>query len=274
MDISAGLAAPAPPPEGDLIPNGTGWRLSQGTVAERMHPRLWGLAMRSGVVLFGFGATQTTLLGIHSLLATTALSVAPLVLFMGALNVSVAIKLHPLRRAPRPPQLADCPPGTTVRLQGVVVSDATVPTLFRGAPAVLFKSVVGSGHQTQGIDFDLQLEGGERVRIAVRRAMLLDRPLRTREPPACGPVRVDWASEPGRPRLASDIFSAASLLSRIRAARPRYEAAIAPGDRIEVCGVLHQEPDPDARAPFSRQLPVRTVIRAGNELPLLVRRLG
>jgi hypothetical protein len=274
IDRSAGLAAPAPPAEGDLLPNGTGWRVGQGGRAERMHPRLWLLSVRAGA-LGGLGPTWASLLGIHhSFVIAMGLGLMPIGLLFGAVHLSAAIRLRPLRRAPRHFSVADCPSGTTVRIDGVVVSDATVPTLFAGAPAVLFTSVFGAGQQTQGIDFHLDLDGGERVRVAVRGAMLLDRPRRSRESPACGPVRVDWSTDHGRPRLTSDIFAGPSLRSRLFAWRRRYEAVIAPGDRVEVCGVLHHEPDPDARAPFARQMPTRAVIREGNKLPLLVRRLG
>jgi hypothetical protein len=274
MEVSAGLAAPVPPAQGDLVPNGTGWRISLGVPAQRLRPGLSRWAMRM-VMLSGMGPTWATLLGIRpSLLVTAALGVAPYALVQGLANLAAARSLRPLQRAPTPARLADCAPGSSIRLQGVVVSEATVPTLFRGTPAVLFKSKLGGAVQTQGIDFDLQLDGGERVRVSVREAMLDDRPTRVFGPPACGPVKALWWPDRGPPQLASDIFAGPSLVSRLLGLRRRYEASIGPGDRIEVYGVLHQEPDPDARAPFSRQIPTRAVIRAGTKLPLLVRRLG
>jgi hypothetical protein len=273
VEVSAGLAAPAPPYEGDLVPNGTGWRISQGTPAQRIHPRLWKWVLRMAP-LGGFGPFWANLLGLHhSVLAAALLGAAPFAVMHTVAHLSATLSLRTLLDAPSPPQLAECPSGTAVRLEGVVVSDETVSTLFRGAPAVLFKSVVGSAVQTQGIDFDLLLDGGERVRVSVREALLADRPERVFGPPACGPVKVVWWPERGHAQLASDIFAGPSLLGRLRDARRRKEAVIAPGDRIEVCGVVHHEPDPDARAPFSRQVPTRAVIRAG-KLPLLVRRLG
>jgi hypothetical protein len=273
VEVSAGLAAPAPPPEGDLVPNGTGWRLSQGNAAQRIHPRLWRWVFRMAW-LGSFGPFWATLLGLpHSFIATLLLGVAPFGVLHTGTHLSARRALRTLERAPSPTRIVDAPSGSSVRLEGMVVSEATVPTLFRGIPAVLFKSRLGGAVQTQGIDFDLRLDGGERVRVSVRDALVGDRPERAPGPPACGPVKVVWGPERGQAQLASDIFAGPSLLGRLRDARRRYEAVIAPGDRIEVCGVLHHEPDPDARAPFSRQMPTRAVIRAG-KLPLLVRRLG
>jgi hypothetical protein len=171
-------------------------------------------------------------------------------------------------------ELEDCPNGATVRVAGVISSEATVPSLFRAQPSVLFKSAIRSAEQTQGIDFALDLDNGQRVRICVRRALLVDRPLRTREPPACGPVSVDhWSDGRGGFSLKSDMFTGPSWWARLFGPARRYEASVGPGDRVEVCGVLHHEPAPDDLGPFARQMPIRAVLRAPARYPLLVRRL-
>jgi len=274
MEKTAGLAAPPAPPEGDLIPNGTGWRLGEGGPLKRIHPRLWKWALRSAA-LTGFGPTWAILLNVqHSFLASISLGVLPFALMYGSFSLLATMKLRALMRAPTRANLAEGQPGETVRLEGVVAPGPSVPTLFRGRPAVLFMSAAGAVQQSQGIDFDLDMAGGQRVRVSVRRALLLDRLTRTREPPACGPISVDLSPEPGGNRLTSNLLNDPSPLSYLFGEGRRYEASIGPGDRVEVCGVLHHEPDPDARAPFARQIPIRTVIRAGSKQPLLVRRLG
>jgi hypothetical protein len=272
MELTRGLVAPVAPPAGDLVPNGTGWRVGEGSLGFRLYPRLSRWAWHSGVFA-GFGPTWATLLGIHhSYAAMLALGVLPTAVFLGSVQLAVGVRARRLWRAPRPARLEDCPSGTSVRVTGVVSSGTTVPTLFRGEPSVLFKSVVGLAQQTQGIDFELDLENGQRARVCVRGAALVDRARRTREPPACGPVSIDHWSDRGRPRLKSDLFTGPSLWARLTGASRRYEASVGPGDRVEVCGVLHHEPDPDVLAPFARQMPVRAVLRAGDQHPLLVRR--
>ena len=273
MDLTRGLVAPVAPPDGHLVPNGTGWRVGEGRLSVRLYPRLSTWAMRSGA-FSGMGFTWANLLGIHNSAAlAVVLGVLPIAAFVGSIRLTAGMVARRLWRAPRPARLEECPTGTAVRLAGVISSQATVPTLFRAKPAVLFKSVVGFAEQTQGIDFALDLEDGQRVRICVRRALLVDRARRTREPPACGPVSVDHWSERHRFRLKSDLFSGPSLWARLFGAARRYEASVGPGDRVEVCGVLHHEPAPDDRAPFARQMPVRVVLRAPAKYPLLVRRL-
>jgi hypothetical protein len=272
MEWTRGLVAPAAPADGDLIHNGTGWRVGDGGPAQRLHPRLWWWATRSGC-LAGLGYTWAFLLGIPgSIVASMLLGIAPYALSIGALRLFAAVELRSLKQAPRPERLSDCPSGSKVRVAGVIAPTRTVPTLFRGQPAVLFKSVIAEVQQTQGIDFDLDLDDGQRVRISVRGALLLDRARRTREPPACGPVSVDRC-ERRRLALSSQLLSGPSLTARLFGGRRRYEASVAPGDRVEVCGVLHHEPAPDALGPFARQMPTRAVLRAGPRLPLLVRRL-
>jgi hypothetical protein len=272
MDRTRALVAPEAPLEGDLIPNGTGWRIGEGSLALRLYPRLWTWALSSGAFA-GFGPTWANLLGVsHSLALAVLLGLVPPTLFAGVVRGAVAVVERRLWSAPRVERLLDCPSGTLVRVAGVIASGAVVPTLFRATPSVLFKSAVGLAEQTQGIDFELDVEDGQRAHVCVRRAVLLDRARRTREAPACGPVSVDSWSERRRSKLKSDLFTGPSLWRRIIGPGRRYEASVGPGDRVEICGVLHHEPAPDALAPFARQMPVRAALRAG-KYPLLVRSL-
>jgi len=122
--------------------------------------------------------------------------------------------------------------------------------------------------ETRGIDFLLELAGGQRMKVCVRGAILLDPPRRTRDPPACGPVSVeimpDGSNLPSR--LRSD---------RLRWPRrwppARYEASVGPGDLVEVCGLIHHEHSLDATGAFDRHIAVEPVLRAGVSTPLLVR---
>ena len=178
-----------------------------------------------------------------------------------------------LARAVRPGCLAEIEPGRLVRLTGVIAPQPTVPTLFRGIPAVLFRNRLGGADETRGIDFLLDVDGGGQATICVRQALFLDRPTRTREPPACGPVGIEAFGEGRRHRLRSVLVIEPSLFLRL--SRPaRHESAVAPGDRIEVFGFLHQEAAPDTAGAFDRHVPVRFAVRAGAQLPLVVRRIA
>jgi hypothetical protein len=268
MQLSQGLGAPAAPPEGDLVPNGTGWRVGEGGPTLRLYPRALRGALWTGAILCYGNWAMALGLAPSSFLLVMLANLLPLAALVGAVRVATGVTLRRLARAPAVERLADCASGAAVRVTGVVADGPTVRTLFRGSPAVLFKSAVPMAQQTQGIDFDLDLESGERARISVRRAMLLDPGRRTHEPPACGPVGVDGN------RLTSLIFRPPSLLARLLGRARHYEVSVAPGDRIEVCGVLHHEPAPEALAPFAREMPTRAVVRAPRGKPLLVRRVG
>ena len=156
---------------------------------------------------------------------------------------------------------------TVVRVTGTIGSQATVPTLFRGVPAVLFRNRLADAEETRGQDFLLDLDQGEQAKVAARRAFLLDPPTRTDEPPACGPVcayRVDRRFE-----LRSDMFERSWFRSRYR----RYESSVGPGDRVEVCGIVEHVLDPTMESPSQRQPPMRPVLMANEKTPLLVRQV-
>jgi hypothetical protein len=171
-------------------------------------------------------------------------------------------------RAARPARL-DQATSRLVCLTGVVRAEEPVATLFRGVPAVLFRNCIGGADEVRGIDFDLQLDSDERVRICVRRAVLVDPPTRTQEPPACGPVYAAPTAEGFGARLCSALLVEPSPLLRTLGAR--HESSVGPGDRVEIAGVLHHELAPESAAPFARSLPTRFALRAG-QAPLMVRR--
>lgn len=266
IDRTAGLLAPAARLEGELVPNGVGWRLGEGGPTRRLFPRLLRWSFWWGALGY-VGSNGASFLGLSPDLAFLV-GLLHFTAYLGAVRLAAELRVRRLWRAPRAERPSDWPSGTAVRLTGVVAPAATVPSLFRGTPAVLFKSATGFAQRTQGIDFDLDLEGGQRARICVRRALLVDRATRTSEPPACGPVTAH------EHRLASALFTGPSLWGRLFGPGRRYEAAVGPGDRVEVWGVLHHEPAPDALAPFARQMPTRPVLRAPTRGLLLVRRLG
>jgi hypothetical protein len=72
--------------------------------------------------------------------------------------------------AERVVSLDDAPSGTLVRVTGTIGPQATVPTLFRGVPAVLFRNRVASADETRGQDFLLDLDQGGQAKVAVRRS--------------------------------------------------------------------------------------------------------
>jgi hypothetical protein len=265
---TVGLLSPPAPPEGDLIPSATGWLIGRGPRREQLYPTFSRWADRS------FFATYGAIFAVNILGSHVSTLVGSLVLglpFLGSLAamaiVPPAMLRRQFKRARQVGSLGEVPRGTLVRVTGTIGSQATVPTLFRGVPAVLFRNRVASAEETRGQDFLLDLDQGEQAKVAARRAYLLDPPKRTDEPPACGPVcayRVDRHFE-----LRSDMFTRSWLRSRYR----RYESSVGPGDRVEVCGIVEHVLDPTMESPSQRQPPMRPVLMANEKTPLLVRQV-
>jgi hypothetical protein len=260
---AGGLAAPDPPTEGDLVPNGSGWLIGVGGRTRQLYPDLPRLFDRP--FLLGYPLVWAAFFA-HTLLGRLCWIIGAHVPIAGAFLIPYMRLRRQLRRAHLASGLAEMPAGTLVRVVGTVAPQATVRTLFRGVPAVLFRNRITVADETRGLDFLLDLDGGERVKVVVRRAFLLESPTRTREPPDCGPVSAHSVDR--RWVLRSDLFQDPGRDSLAR----RYESSIGPGDRIEVCGVVCQIRAPDLEGGLLRVPPMRHVLAAGEDLPLLVRR--
>jgi hypothetical protein len=264
MEQTMAIAARAAPAEGALDADGSGWLLGVGDPRRRLYPRLCRWVDRSAG-LSSLPACALTSLHLP-MLATISLSLMPFFLFFGASSLLPWSDVRrQLRRATKSSSLAEVPSGGLVRVTGVIAQQATVDTLFRGIPAVLFRSRVGAADETRGIDFFIDLDDGERVKVTARGALLLERPMRAREPPACGPVspcNVDGAHV-----IRSDLLRRPRLLRH-----RRYEAWVGPGHRVEICGVVDRELAPELPARSPRQAPTRQILRAGDGVHLLVRR--
>jgi hypothetical protein len=264
---AVGLNSPAAPPEGDLVPRATGWLIGTGPPRQQLYPVF---SRRSQVVL-GLMCLAVTVVQYAGLLESWLVGGlvfgAPLMGALTCLEIVPRARLRwQLEKARRVASLADAPRGTLVRVTGTIAQQATVPTLFRGVPAVLFRNRVSSGDQTRGQDFLVDLDQGEQAKVAARRAFLLDPPTRTREPPACGPVSEDQVD--GRVVLQPDLRFRRSL----RSGKRRYESSVGPGDRVEVCGIVEHVLDPALENPSPREPPLRAVLMADGKTPLLVRR--
>lgn len=259
LERTAGLLAPAAPSVGDLVPNQSGWLLGAGEPP--IQPRSKRAEWWSVLSLLPYVAA--------SLSRHPQLSV---LLVLGPLAVAVGITKFPrvrvkrqLERARQVFSLADVADGTLVRVSGTILPQPTVPTLFRGIPAVLFRNRMGAADETRGFDFFLGIDGGEQAKVAVRGGFLLETPTRTREPPACGPVSPDL--EGSGYVLRSGMLRRPLLVSRLFG---RYESSVGPGDRIEVCGVVRHALAPELRS--LREVPTRPVLGASDDTLLLVRR--
>jgi hypothetical protein len=266
---ASGLSAPVPSATGDLGPNGSGW-----LVNTRPLSRVYLRRYRAVLCCAGAGALITgwaDLLAQHHPSFLLTLVIGALIALAAGSGLAARLALqHALSRAVSPARLEEVAPGTLVRLTGIIAAQPSVPTLFRGVPAVLFRDCMGGADEVRGLDFDLILEGGQQARVCVRQAFLLDRPTRTSDPPACGPVYAEPSAEGFGAHLQSALRSEPVL--RFRTLGTLRESAVAPGDRVEVAGVLHHEPAPDATDPFARVFPTRFVLRAHVGQPLLVRR--
>ena len=268
------LNAPWAAPGVELVPNHTGWLLGVGSVWSHRTRRL--SAVMGG--LFGYLAAVSALNLVYGMHFHTG----PLLIATASTGVMTALlSLGPgrtLRRARRllvasePVHALDgVPPGRPVRLTGVVAEQPSVPALFSGRPAVLFRNRIADADEVRGIDFTLVLDNGQSVKVRVFDALLMDRPRRVRAPAACGPVSVQPSE--GKPmRLQSDLTTPPQLLYRVMEPR-RYESSIGPGDRVEVWGLLKQEAAPDGQAAPGRGVPMRTTVSAGPDLHLLVRKV-
>jgi hypothetical protein len=269
---AVGLSAPAAPPEGDLAPNGVGWVIGAGDLQQQVYPDLANRA-RWLPLFLPFALAVLGEISPSQGVYRSALIASCAVAWVG-LRAPWNRAKRQLRRASRVTRLDDVPDGSLVRVVGVIRPQATVPTLFAGVPAVLSRSRMGPAQETRGVDFVLELETGEQAKVAVRRSFLLDRPQRRREPPACGPVTTDTVDDVHV--LRSDMLRELGLSANSgpisgRSSR-RYESSVGPGDRVEVCGVVHHEVSADVVPRSSRQVPTRAVLSAGENIPLLVRR--
>jgi hypothetical protein len=274
LEQAARLDAPWAPPTTELAANGTGWLLAVGPTRQRLYPR-----MRPRVAsLAAFALVQTVapwLLLRYPDPRLYPVNAAVLLLCWAAY---VSMGTRPLRRqfaAAQRLHPGDArQTGQVVRVTGVVAQQPVVPTLFAGAPAVLFRNRAGRADETRGIDFSLDVDSGQRVKVLVHEAFLLERPRRFRGPPACGPVsdhRDDDDEGDRPPRLRSDLRHPPRVWYRLF--EPSlYESSIAPGDHIEVCGLVHHEADPAGDAGPSRGVPLQAVLSAGPGVRLLVRR--
>jgi hypothetical protein len=275
LDRTAGLTAPAPPPDGDLGPNGTGWLIAVNGTAERLLPAAARLVTSggplTGAVGFVLGAAANLAVAAPTPVLAAGCGVALPALSLAGFALTWRRRLgRQLATATLIRRIGDVPSGSLVRFEGVVAAGPTVPTLFRGEPAVLFRNRIGGADETRGIDFFVELEAGLRVRVAVRDAFLLDAPERAPSEPACGPVAAVRGDGP--PRIRSEILAGRRLWRRL-VPPALYESAVGPGTRVEICGVLERAPAPDGEAVPGRGTPLRAVVRARDEVKLLVRRL-
>ena len=271
-----GFMAPVPAEaEGEgqgnaLGANGTGWLIGIGGNAARSFPRAMAMAYRA-FPLCCLGPSLAQMFHLPGLPGALAAGFAPLLGFFAAAKLTADARLcRQMALTPPSPTLADPAPGTLVRVRGLIVDQPTIPSLFRGRPAVLTRNRVGPGEETRGIDFWLQDAAGQRLRVQVRGAFLLDRPTRLHDLPICDPVSCDWSNWTG-PRLRPHLPTARPLRHRLLPPR-LFESAVGPGDEIEVCGLVERETGPEGVARPGRGTPLYWALRGSARTPLLVRR--
>lgn len=149
--------------------------------------------------------------------------------------------------------------GDLVRLRGKVSASESFTSVVSGEAAVLATYEVRARDrkersrdfdEVRGIDFLVEIEGGESVRVAAREAFVTTSPSgRGRDPVI----------------LTNDLFLLGGAACR--------EVRIAPGDTVELIGILSREVDPLAERSNPRALPTQFVLRGTRRLPVLVRPL-
>jgi hypothetical protein len=292
---SAGLRAPGAPAEGALIPNGTGYLLSVGPVAQQLQPRAWAASRWLSLMALPVVAAMPFLLvpapyGLAGVAALVALSC-----WLPGAAVSALARARMMRRLERTPLwspnarmgvgvgvgagaraegsvgakpgLSMPPTGGLVRLRGTVAAQPTVSSLFTGQPVVMATSGCAGAVETRGIDFAVRLDGGQVVRVPAREALLLGRFQRVVGQPSCGPLALDLIG--GQRRLRSALLRADGWVGRLLGLAAR-ELTLSPGDPVELCGTVDLEPDPEAQRGFERSPAVRPVLRPFAGMPVLV----
>jgi hypothetical protein len=241
LSRAARIKTPAAPEDGPLAPTETGWLVTRGDLQARLWP--WA----SHAALAGTSAAAVLVLAVAKPLLRISLRQWPILAvavvgggFAAAYGLGRLLRKRKLERwrrsaVPYDPARA-IPERTRVHLVGRIADQPTFTTLFRGRPAVLVRNRVGGADETRGHDFQVELEGGARLTIEARGALLLA-PLERVSHPACGPVHpID--SRQGV-RIHSDFLMPAPFFSRWTRA---HEASIGPGDLVEVIGTLAHTP--------------------------------
>jgi hypothetical protein len=145
-------------------------------------------------------------------------------------------------------------PGSLVRVVGTVRAEQPFAAAVSGQPAVVVHYETRAPHQPprhqlRGIDFLLDVDASEAVRVAVKDCYFDDRPsLETSTPTD---LSVVGAADGGR----------------------YWEARLGPGDRVEALGVLVRQVDPALAGGPGRSPPLRLVIQASPRLPLFLRKV-
>lgn len=216
--------------------------------------------------------------------ATTSLTPEFLVWLYGAATLPVLAApvlaerrlRHLAARRPLLRSVAGLRRGEVAKLRGRVLAGPTFETVGLRRPAVL-ASYAGTVtyvtgritdgisrplHETRGLDFCVDLESGEKVVVRARDAYFLSQPPETR--------RLFWG------RKSQGLPTPLRRLARATEEGAVTEAifgesSIAPGDEVEVMGVIDHEVTPEAAA-AGRGARLQSVLRAGALTPLLVRR--
>jgi hypothetical protein len=276
MKRTAGLSAPRAPRQGDLEPNGTGWVIGLGSVRRRMFPRAAMAVDRSGLLApmapavshyLGFGNELLPFLGVMA--AVVAVPFAVLELWARLAGRRERARARSIDR----PDAVES--GSHVTFRATVCEQPTVPTLGGGAGSVLFRNRLLGTDETRGIDFWVELPGGQHVKVSARDAILLDHPAAIENPPACGPVWLGVAARGERvyTRLQPEPPPAPPRWHRLL--RPQLrESALLPGQSLQLWGILDREPAPDGERGPGRTTPLRTILRARKGVHLYLRSLS
>jgi hypothetical protein len=268
---SAGLRAPPAPEEGALVPNGTGYLVAAGPVSQRVYPRTAAAARVLSALSLPVVAAMPFLLvpAPYGALGVAALGALACWLPRALLDGITRSRLNHRLKMTWTSSAAAAGRGKLVRFAGVVADQATVPSLFNARPVVLATSDCAGVTETRGIDFDVQLASGARVRVSARDAVLLGRGQRVRGQPSCGPLTLTVAG--GAPRLHSALLSTDGWAARLLGMTAR-ELTLGPGDAVEICGALDFEPDPDTQSGFARGPAMRAVLRPWGGAPVIVQK--
>jgi hypothetical protein len=223
-------------------------------------------------------------LGIVAGVLTTAISPQLLLWVYGAamLPILAAPVLAESRvrrlfdRSPGQHSLAGRRRGDIVKVRGRVAAGPTFETIGLRRPAVM-ASYAGTVtyvtghitdglsrplHETRGLDFSVELENGERIVVRPSDAYFLSQPPETR--------RLFWGRNmqglPTPLRRLARLDAHGAVTETILG-----ETSLAPGEEVEVLGVLDHEVSPEAAA-AGRGARLQAVLRSGPLTPLLIRR--
>lgn len=229
-----------------IVACATCWQLGMGLTPFHIPPVS---GMRAQTIMVPYLPDAAFYLGLGLLFLPPAIYLLRALFLIRPVQRLVLARDRRRARVPAVTTLAGAPEGRWIRVRGQVTAGAGF-TSASGRPNVVLAAYLGTvsglfsggrrarvGWELHGVDFQLALEGGEQATVRVTRATWLDRPVR---------FPADLASR--RPLASRQIGRAEPRRCDEQVACVYDERVLAPGDWVEVTGLVRREVDPAVEA--------------------------